>query len=243
MAQPHAPAQSSPSAVQPVLDPLADPAVRAQLEAARAVTHHLLKGIKVIGMYRHNEAKFPEFLQWMLDNKLFGNKVKQGFFKKGPKDEKGKKTFLAIDPTTREYIPQVRKDWPILKELKGIDDPAEKVKSLLTSDTEAGRLAWRCIAPNLTYAVNRLGEVTDGPLNVDRAIKNGFAFELGPFELWDTLGVERVVARMRFEEQPIAPLVEQMLAKGITSFYRWEHGLPIAQLNPKTLAYDAILED
>lgn len=187
--------------------------------------------------------KFPEFLQWMLDSKLLGNKTKQGFFKKGPKDAKGKKTFLALDPATREYIPQVKRDWPILKELKGLDDPSEKVKTLLTSDTEAGRLAWRCISPNLTYAVNRLGEVTDGPLNVDRAIKNGFAFEVGPFELWDLLGVDRVVARMRFEDQPIAPLVERMLAKGITSFYRWEHGVPVAQLNPKTLAYDAILED
>ena len=79
--------------------------------------------------------KFPEFLQYMLDNKLLGNKVKQGFFKKGPKDDKGKKTFLALDPATREYVPQVRKDWPILKELKGIDDPAEKVKTLLTDCT------------------------------------------------------------------------------------------------------------
>ena len=177
--------------------------------------------------------KFPEFLQYMLDNKLLGNKTKQGFFKKGPKDAKGKKSFLALDPATREYLPQVKRDWPILKELKGIDDPAEKVKTLLTSDTEAGKLAWRCIAPNLTYAVNRLGEVTDGPLNVDRAIKNGFAFELGPFELWDILGLERVAARMKFEEMPLAPLVEQMLAKGIPGFYRWEHGVPVAQLNPK----------
>lgn len=195
----------------------------------------------------HDEVRdvftLPEFLQWMLDHKLFGNKVKQGFFKQGPKDATGKKTFLALDPQTREYIPQVKKNWPILKELKGIDAPAEKVKTLLTSDTEAGRLAWRCIAPNLTYAVNRLGEVTDGPLNVDRAIKNGFAFEVGPFELWDILGVERIVARLQFEEQPVPPLVERMLAKGIKAFYRWEHGVPVAQLNPNTLAYDAILED
>ena len=83
----------------------------------------------------------------------------------------------------------------------------------------------------------------DDCVPVDRAIKNGFAFDLGPFETWDTLGVERVVARMKFEDLPIAPLVEKMLAKGITSFYRWEHGVPVAQLNPKTLAYDAILED
>ena len=187
--------------------------------------------------------KFPELLQYMLDNKLLGNKTKQGFFKKGPKDAKGKKTFLALDAVTREYVPQVKKDWPILKELKGIDDPAEKVRTLLTSDTEAGRLAWRCIAPNLVYAVNRLGEVTDGPLNVDRAIRNGFAFELGPFELWDTLGLERVVARLRFDGIALPALVERMLAKGIPGFYRWEHGVQVSQLNPATLAFDPILED
>ncbi len=187
--------------------------------------------------------KRPDFLQWMLDNKLLGNKTQGGFFKKGEKDEKGKKTFLALDPATREYRLQVKKDWPILKELKGIDDPAERVRTLLTSDSEAGKLAWRCIAPNLTYAVNRLGEVTDLPLNVDNAIKNGFAFDLGPFELWDTLGVERVVARMDFEELAVPDLVRKMLAKGIKNFYVWEYGVPSKQLDPKTLEYVPIRED
>jgi 3-hydroxyacyl-CoA dehydrogenase len=187
--------------------------------------------------------RFPEFLQWMLDNKIFGNKVKGGFFKKGGKDEKGKPIFLSLNPTTREYRVQIRQDWPILKELKGIDDPAERVKTLLTSDTEAGRLAWRCVAPNLAYAVNRLGEVTEGPLNVDRALKNGFAMEIGPFEAWDALGVDRVAARMAFDGIPVPALVQKMLAKGLTTFYRWTHGLPTAQLNIQTLAYDPILED
>jgi 3-hydroxyacyl-CoA dehydrogenase len=186
--------------------------------------------------------KFPELLDWMLANKVLGNKTKGGFFKKD-KGPDGKKVFLRLDPATKAYVPQEKKDWPILKELKGIDDPAERVKTLLTSDSEAGRLAWRCIAPNLIYATNRLGEVTDLPLNVDNAVKNGFAFELGPFELWDTLGVERVVARLRFEERPVPALVERMLAKGLTSFYRWQYGVPTAQLDPRTLDYVPILED
>lgn len=187
--------------------------------------------------------RFPAFLQWMLDNKILGNKVKGGFFKKGGKDDKGKTIFLSLDPATREYRVQIRKDWPLLKELKGIEEPAERVKSLLTSDTEAGRLAWRCVAPNLAYAVNRLGEVTEGPLNVDRALKNGFAMEIGPFELWDALGADRVAARLGFDGIAVPALVEKMLAKGLTTFYRWEHGLPVAQLNVQTLAYDPILED
>lgn len=191
----------------------------------------------------HEVFKRPDYLQWMLDNKLLGNKTKGGFFKKGEKDDKGKKTFLALDPATREYRLQIKKDWPILKELKGIDDPAERVRTLLTSGSEAGKLAWRCIAPNLTYAVNRLGEVTDLPLNVDNAIKNGFAFDLGPFELWDALGVDRVVARMDFEELAVPDLVRKMLAKGITRFYQCEHGVASAQLDPKTLQFVPILEN
>ncbi len=187
--------------------------------------------------------RFPDFLQWMLDNRILGNKVKGGFFKKGGKDEKGRTIFLSLDPATRDYRVQVRMDWPLLKELKGIEEPAERVRTLLTSDSEAGRLAWRCAAPNLAYAVNRLGEVTEGPLNVDRALKNGFAMEIGPFELWDALGADRVAARMAFDGIPVPPLVQRMLAKGLTTFYRWEHGLPVAQLNPQTLAYDPILED
>jgi 3-hydroxyacyl-CoA dehydrogenase len=186
--------------------------------------------------------KFPPLLQWMLDNKVLGNKTKGGFFKKD-KGADGKKLFLAIDPDTKQYKPQEKKDWPILKELKGIDDPQERIRTLLTSDTEAGRLAWRCIAPNLIYAVNRLGEVTDLPLNVDNAIKNGFAFELGPFEVWDSFGIDKVVARLRFEDRAIPKLIEAMLAKGITSFYQWQYGVPTAQLDPKTLQYVPILED
>ncbi|HJV89980.1 MAG TPA: 3-hydroxyacyl-CoA dehydrogenase NAD-binding domain-containing protein [Holophagaceae bacterium] len=186
--------------------------------------------------------KFPEFLQWMLDNKYLGNKTKQGFFKKD-KGPDGKKLFLRLDPATKTYVAQEKKDWPLLKELKGIDEPVERVRALFTSDSEAGRLAWRCVADNLIYAVNRLGEVTDLPLNVDRAIRNGFAFELGPFELWDALGVDRVVARLRYEERPVPALVEQMLAKGITSFYRMEYGVPVAQLDPATLTMVPVLED
>ncbi|MBI3131687.1 MAG: hypothetical protein HYZ13_10205 [Acidobacteria bacterium] len=186
--------------------------------------------------------KFPELLQWMLDTKLLGNKTKQGFFKKD-KAPDGKKLFLSLDPATKTYKPQEKKDWPLLKELKGIDEPVERVRALFTSDTEAGRLAWRCVADNLIYAVNRLGEVTDLPLNVDRAIRNGFAFELGPFELWDALGVDRVVARLRYEERPVPALVEQMLAKGVTSFYRMEYGVPVAQLDPATLSMVPVLED
>ncbi len=186
--------------------------------------------------------KFPEFLQWMLDNKYLGNKTKQGFFKKD-KGPDGKKLFLRLDPATKTYVAQEKKDWPILKELKGIDEPVERVRALFTSDSEAGRLAWRCVADNLIYAVNRLGEVTDLPLNVDRAIRNGFAFELGPFELWDALGVDRVVARLRYEERPVPALVEKMLAKGIASFYRMEHGVPVAQLDPATLTMVPVLED
>jgi 3-hydroxyacyl-CoA dehydrogenase len=189
-----------------------------------------------------DDFKFPELLQWMLDNKILGNKTKGGFFKKD-KGPDGKKLFLSLDPETKTYRPQEKKDWPLLKELKGIDDPAERVRTLLTSESEAGRLAWRCVAANLTYAVNRLGEVTDLPLNVDNAIKNGFAFELGPFELWDTLGVDRIVARMDFEQRPVPDLVRRMLAKGHTSFYRWQYGVSTAQLDPRTLDYVPILED
>lgn len=186
--------------------------------------------------------RFPPLLDWMLANKILGNKTKQGFFKK-EKSPEGKKLFLSLDPDTKTYKPQVKKDWPLLKELKGIDDPAERVRTLLTSSDEPGRLAWACTASNLVYAVNRLGEVTSLPIYIDRAIKNGFAFEFGPLELWDILGVERVMARLRFEDRPVPPLVERMLAKGIKAFYQWEQGVPVAQINPKTLQYEPIIRD
>jgi 3-hydroxyacyl-CoA dehydrogenase len=182
---------------------------------------------------------FPELLEWMLANQLLGNKTRQGFFKK-EKGPDGKKRFLSLDPVSKTYRPQIKKDWPLLKELKSIDDPAERVRTLLTSPEEPGHLAWDCIAPNLIYAVHRLGEVTEMPWDIDRAIRNGFNFDLGPFELWDILGIERVVSRMRYEGHPIPHLVERMLAQGVTSFYQWDQGVPVAQLHHPTLQYQPI---
>ncbi len=183
--------------------------------------------------------KFPELLDWMLSNKLLGNKTKQGFFKKD-KGPDGKKRFLSLDPETKTYRLQVKKDWPLLKELKSIDDPTERVRTLLTSPEDAGHLAWECVAPNLIYAANRLGEVTEMPWDIDRAIKNGFNFELGPFELWDALGIKWVVSRLRYEGRKIPTLIENMLAKDIPSFYQWDQGVPVAQIHPVTLHYQPI---
>lgn len=71
-------------------------------------------------------------------------------------------------------------------------------------------------------------------------IKNGFNFDLGPFELWDALGIERVVSRMRYEGRKIPSLIEQMLARGVSSFYQWEQGVPVAQIHPPTFSYRPI---
>jgi 3-hydroxyacyl-CoA dehydrogenase len=107
---------------------------------------------------------------------------------------------------------------------KNIEELPERIKTLTWGKDRAGAFLWKTLSKTLTYAAKRIPEIADNVVEVDRAMRWGFGWELGPFEVWDALGVEKSVARMREEGLAVPGNVEQMLASGATSFYKKENG-------------------
>nr|WP_093227659.1 3-hydroxyacyl-CoA dehydrogenase/enoyl-CoA hydratase family protein [Thermoflavimicrobium dichotomicum] len=166
--------------------------------------------------------KVSPLLQKMVDNKWLGSKTGQGFYKK-VKTDKGNE-ILALDPKTLEYRPRKKLKAPSLDQAKRGKTLADQLKALVYSNDTAGKLAWTITKKVLLYSAQHLEEIANDIVGIDQAMKWGFNWDLGPFEMWDAIGVEKSVARMREEGETIPKLVEDLLASGRTSFYQKEEG-------------------
>ena len=178
---------------------------------------------------RRETFKAPEMLQKMLEKKLLGEKTGQGFYKKG-KDEKGKKIILSIDAETLDYTPQEKVKFASLEAAMNVSGTEGKIQNLFYANDKAGEFTFRQVAETLIYSANRIPEIADDIVNVDNAMKWGFAWKLGPFETWDALGVTRSLDKMKAAGYSIPGWVQEMLDQGNESFYRSEAG--------KSLYYD-----
>ncbi len=165
-----------------------------------------------------SDLKLPPFFTEMLNRKWLGDKARGGFYKK-QKSPDGDKRF-ALDWKTLEYRPSQKPKFPALEMAKNVDDLGERLAMLLApSKDKANAFLWTVLSDLWTYSANRIGEIAESVVEIDRAMRLGFNWELGPFELWDLAGVPRTVERMKKEGKPIAPQVEKLLASGKTSWY------------------------
>ncbi|MGH9943461.1 MAG: 3-hydroxyacyl-CoA dehydrogenase/enoyl-CoA hydratase family protein [Pyrinomonadaceae bacterium] len=166
----------------------------------------------------------PDFLVQMAERKLLGNKTKGGFYRKQKGTDGVKQEIWTLDHASLEYRPQQKIKLPALDAAKNVEDTAARLKSLVWGKDRVGQFLWKTISRTLRYAANRIPEIANNVLDVDRAMRWGFNWELGVFETWDAIGVEKSVARMKEEGQQIPANVEQMLAAGAKSFYQTENG-------------------
>jgi 3-hydroxyacyl-CoA dehydrogenase len=165
----------------------------------------------------------PDMLAKMVERGLLGNKTKGGFYRK-QKGEGDKKEIWTLDAATLDYRPLQKVTFPSLEMTKNIEDTPERIKTLAWGKDRVGAFLWKTLSKTLTYAAKRIPEIADNVVDVDRAMRWGFAWEFGPFEVWDAIGVEKSVARMKEEGMTIPANIEQMLAAGATSFYKKEDG-------------------
>ena len=172
---------------------------------------------------QRNMFKVPAVLEKMIEKKWLGDKTGQGFFKK-TKTPEGKKEILSLDFQTLEYKPQIKVKYDSLGLAKGIDDVAERIKTMVFASDKAGKFAWTAISDSLVYSANRIPEIADDIVNVDNAMKWGFNWDLGPFETWDAVGVKEIVERLKKEGRPVPKLASQVLEKGSGVFYKKEKG-------------------
>ncbi len=185
------------------------------LDVLGHVVSNLSKNVKD----ERSDLKLPDFFQKMLERKMLGDKTKGGFYKKvrsGDKEER-----MAIDWKTLEYRPVQKARFPSLEMAKNVEDTGERVRMLLGGDgrDKAAQFHWTTLADLWTYSANRIPEISDNVVEIDRAMRMGFNWEIGPFEIWDLAGVEPTVARMKKEGRPVAANVEKILAAGKKSWY------------------------
>jgi 3-hydroxyacyl-CoA dehydrogenase len=172
-----------------------------------------------------SELRIPDFYKQMLDRKWLGDKTKGGFYKKS-KGTDGKEDRLALDWKTLEYRPRQKPRFPAIDMAKNVDETGARVRMLLGLEgsglqkgDKAGAFLWAALTDLWTYSANRIPEISDTVVEIDRAMKLGFNWELGPFELWDAAGVEATVTRMKKEGKPVAANVEKLLSSGKKSWY------------------------
>ncbi len=158
--------------------------------------------------------KQPEILSQLLERGWLGQKTGQGFYKK-----EGKEIF-ALDFESLEYRPKQKPRMDGIGVARRFTDLRRKLHALVYNPDAAGTFAWELTIGSLAYAANRVGEIADDIVAIDNAMKWGFGWELGPFEIWDAIGVEKSVRRMRKEGKVIPEIVEDLLAAGEETFYR-----------------------
>jgi len=162
------------------------------------------------------------FVRQMFENNWLGQKSGRGFYKRAKTNHREEITVL--DYEKMDYRAMVRADFSSVETCKTIDDVRERVRTMVTSPDRGGQFAWKIIKNTLLYAAERIPELSDDVLNIDRAMRWGYNWELGPFELWDAIGVKESVRRMEKEGDRIPPLVEELLGGGRTSFYETRKG-------------------
>jgi 3-hydroxyacyl-CoA dehydrogenase len=185
---------------------------------------HVVRNMTTNVKDERSDLKLPDFFKAMLERKMLGDKTKGGFYKK-QKSAQGEER-LALDWKTLEYRPRQKAKFASLEMAKNIDDTPTRLRTLLGLDgappqkgDKAGQFLWTTLADLWTYSANRVPEISDDVVEIDRAMKLGFNWEMGPFELWDAAGVENTVERMKKEGRQIPGNVEKLLASGSTTWY------------------------
>ncbi len=197
-----------------------------------------LVGLDIVGLVAGNMAEFgggrgsaasltlPDFVHQMLERRWLGDKSGGGFYKKARGGDGREGERLALNWKTLEYRPRQKPRFPALAMAKNVDDLGARVRMLLGFEgsgpqkgDKAGQFLWSALADLWTYAADRIPEISDSVVEIDRAMRLGFNWELGPFGLWDAAGVKATVERMKKEGRPVAANVEKLLRAGRQSWY------------------------
>lgn len=185
----------------------------------------------------HQAVPQPNFLQDMLQRGWLGNKTGQGFYQ-AVRTDTGRE-FHTLDYRTLQYQPQRRRPSTALQQVRAEDNVRQRLRILMAARDWAGQLAWKVLRATLYYAAWCVPEIADDILSVDQAMRWGFQWEIGPFEIWDTLGVERVAQRLQQDGWEVPALVTTLLAAGHKQFYRQEQGVRSTFL-PTQHRYDVV---
>jgi len=192
-----------------------------------------------------------KMLEGMIERKWLGNKTKVGFYKRVDKED-GSKEFWLLDPETMEHKAPQNPRFEFFSKGKKHEDLGERYRWILSqvededASEETRRLAryiWETTAFALGYASRRVPEIADRFVDIDLAMKWGFASEIGPFEIWDALGVKETLDRMKDLKIEVGPWVKKMVKDGTKSFYKYKKGEPVSYYDLKEKKYKPLKKD
>jgi len=171
----------------------------------------------------HDTFAIPDFINQMMEKKWLGSKTKQGFYKKIV-DEKGRKQILGLDLNTLEYRPGEKVRFATLGMTKTIDNVIDRFKVLVKGKDKAGEFYRKTFSAMFQYASNRIPEISDELYRIDDAMKAGFGWQHGPFQIWDAIGIEAGIEMMKKEGFSPNNWVSEMIKNGESSFYSVKEG-------------------
>ena len=180
----------------------------------------------------HDSFAIPDFVNTMMENKWLGSKSGQGFYKRVVNAD-GKKEILTLDLKTLEYRTKQRPKFATLELTKTIDNVVDRFKVLVKGKDKAGEFYRKSFATIFQYVTNRIPEISDYLYKIDDAMKAGYGWEHGPFQIWDAIGVEAGIEMMKAEGFKPAAWVDDMIASGSFSFYTIKNGATYAYDIPK----------
>jgi 3-hydroxyacyl-CoA dehydrogenase len=184
---------------------------------------------------RHELFKLPDFIDTMVNNKWLGSKSGQGFYKKVKGDD-GKSEILTLDLNTMDYRSKKRASFATLELTKSIDNVIDRFKVLVDGKDKAGAFYRKSLGALFAYVTHRIPEITEELYKIDDAMKAGFGWEHGPFQIWDAIGLEQGMALIEAEGYEAAPWIADMKASGNTSFYTVKEGATYYYDIPKKAA-------
>lgn len=172
----------------------------------------------VAGNLPGEDGALPDFVSHLGEQGRLGDKAGVGFYEKR-KSGSGSEIW-TLDWRTGEYAHRKNVEWESLDAVRRVREAAERIQSLVNHADEAARFAWRHLSSVLGYAAACIPEISDDLQSVDQAMRWGFNWELGPFELWDAIGVSSAADRMASDGQDPPQLVQDLLDSGAHTFYR-----------------------
>ena len=167
--------------------------------------------------------KLPKFINTLMENNWLGSKSGQGFYKK-IKGENGKNRILGLDLETLEYRSGKKANFPTLELTKSVDLVIDRFKILVAGKDKAGEFYRKSFALMFAYVSKRIPEISEELYKIDDAMKAGFGWENGPYEIWDAIGVEKGIELIKEVGKEPALWVNDMLASEIKSFYTVKSG-------------------
>ncbi|MGB0980872.1 MAG: 3-hydroxyacyl-CoA dehydrogenase/enoyl-CoA hydratase family protein, partial [Winogradskyella sp.] len=178
--------------------------------------------------------ELPDFINTMMENKWLGSKTKQGFYKKTVSAE-GKKEILSLDLNTLDYRKAKKAKFATLELTKSIDNVADRFKVLVKGKDKAGEFYRKSFAALFAYVSHRIPEISDELYKIDDAMKAGFGWQHGPFQIWDAIGVEKGIELMKAEGLTPADWVQDMIESQNDSFYSIVDGASYCYDIPKKI--------